>query len=332
MHMKCSAASLLVWVFIAQASCPVLTFQQSFPSLINRHCAHTSPRGPRACISTSISSIDITSAVDGLTSCSDIPYGMYAISGAISGASRSVARLLSYPLDTIKTLAQAESLDKDEREMQRIADKAVPRTFADLFRGVLISIVSAVPANSIFIVCFNSLDAYVPCLDRSSPLSFVLDWSAPAQHILFSAIATVPQNLFKIPAELIKQRSQLAKQRSQGADTRALPSPPSISSPPRSDSEAYLSGPFSSGVLQVLGDARQLIIRFGGLYQGGGAMMLREVSSLLSYLLWLCMYVCMYLYIFYHVLGFLYQTDGIVSYWIGYRYLSTRSKWQPSTT
>jgi len=235
--------------------------------------------------------LDITSAVDGLTGCSDIPYGMYAISGAISGASRSVARLLSYPLDTIKTLAQAESLDKDEREMQRIADKAVPRTFADLFRGVLISIVSAVPANSIFIVCFNSLDAYVPCLDRYSPLSFVLDWSAPAQHILFSAIATVPQNLFKIPAELIKQRSQLAKQRSQdadtqGGDTRALPFPPSISSPPRSDSEAYLSRPFFSGVLQVLGDARQLIIRFGGLYQGGGAMMLREVSSLSSYMLW----------------------------------------------
>jgi len=179
--------------------------------------------------------------------------GTYALSGAISGASRSAARFLSYPLDTLKTIAQAEPLDKDEREMQRMATKAAPRTAVDLFRGVVLAIVSAIPANSIFIVVYNSLDAYRTCVPPSFfPLAHL---SLPLQHILYSAIATVPQNLFKIPAELLKQRAQL------------------------SDSSFSLGGSESpSGGVSfssVLADAQRLGLR--GLYQGGGAMMLREV-------------------------------------------------------
>ena len=171
----------------------------------------------------------------------------FAISGAISGGTRSVARFLSYPLDTLKTLAQAESLVKEERELQRRAAAVAPRNPLDLFRGVVLAVVSGVPANSIFIVTFNTLNAFLPCLPASSPLSLL---SLPAQQVLLSAIATVPQNLFKIPAELLKQRAQLSDTGERGESGAA-------------------------SILSVLQDAKQLGL--SGLFQGGGAMMLREV-------------------------------------------------------
>ena len=166
---------------------------------------------------------------------------LFAVSGAVSGASRSVARFLSYPLDTLKTKAQAESLDKEERERQRLVAKSSPRGILDLFRGVILAIVSAVPANSIFIVVFNTLDWYTPCLPPTSPFA---NLSPTVLHVLISAVATVPQNAFKIPAELLKQRAQLS-------DSTSL----------------SFSG--------VIDDARRLGIF--GLYQGGGAMMMREI-------------------------------------------------------
>ena len=75
--------------------------------------------------------------------------------------------------------------------------------------------------------------------------------SLPAQQVLISAVATVPQNLFKIPAELLKQRAQLSPVVSQQSASREL------------------------SFLGVLQDAQRLGLR--GLYQGGGAMMLREI-------------------------------------------------------
>jgi len=167
----------------------------------------------------------------------------YATAGAVSGASRAVARFLSYPLDTLKTVAQAESLDKDEREIQRLAADVAPRSFADLFRGVVLAVVSAVPANSIFIVVFNTLDAYLPCVDPDHTLS------VPVAHLIISTLATIPQNVFKIPAELLKQRAQLSD--NQDAAGRAAS--------------------FSS----IFSDVKRLGLT--GLYQGGDAMMLREV-------------------------------------------------------
>lgn len=160
----------------------------------------------------------------------------FAISGAASGGSRALARFLSYPLDTLKTIQQAESLEQIALQQR---DK--PRDVASLFRGVALAVCSAVPANSVFLVVFSSLEAYLPCVSSGDDALLRL-----GQRILISAVATAPANLIKIPAELLKQRAQLAD----------------------------FSGDAVS-LSSVLADVQ--VLGFKGLYQGGAAMMLREV-------------------------------------------------------
>ena len=174
-----------------------------------------------------------------LTSCAShvsLDIVSYGISGAASGGSRALARFLSYPLDTLKTIQQAESLEQIVLQQR---DK--PRDVSSLFRGVALAVCSAVPANSVFLVVFSSLEAYLPCVSSSDDALVRL-----GQRILISAIATVPQNLIKIPAELLKQRAQLAD---------------------------FEGGAVS--LASVLADVKRLGLK--GLYQGGTAMMLREV-------------------------------------------------------
>lgn len=167
---------------------------------------------------------------DALTTCVSSIHpdiAVYAVSGAVSGASRAVARLLSYPLDTLKTAEQAQAELHKER---------------NLLRGVFIAMLSAIPANSAFILVFNTLNDFLPCMTAVGDPSVRL-----AQRIIISSIATLPANFFKIPAELLKQRAQLSNLTTSGLSSAA----------------------------EMVEDMK--LLGFQGLYQGGNAMLLREV-------------------------------------------------------
>lgn len=116
----------------------------------------------------------------------------YAVSGGFAGGCRSISRLFTYPFDTIKTLEQADS-------NLRPAE-------VDYFRGVVVSVSSAIPANAVFFVIYYYLDQLWTCLSSHS-----------AHHndpnlilkLVISLVATVPQNFIKVPSELIKQQAQI---------------------------------------------------------------------------------------------------------------------------
>jgi len=92
----------------------------------------------------------------------------------------------------MKTFEQAKGVEIKER------------TIGDYFRGVIPTVVTAIPANAFFFVTYDylifALSIICPC--PSSAFLFQM-------RLLFSAIATLPQNAIKIPGELIKQRAQV---------------------------------------------------------------------------------------------------------------------------
>ena len=115
------------------------------------------------------------------------------------------------------------------------------------FRGVYIAFFSAIPSNAIFFIVYYALEYYFPCTVEWSSIYFPLlatinskmmaassitsavsgatasasavttaatttasgELGKSLQRILFSSIATLPQNAIKIPFEVVKQRAQL---------------------------------------------------------------------------------------------------------------------------
>ena len=88
---------------------------------------------------------------------------------------------------------------------------------AELFKGVVPAVLSAVPANAVFFVIYNYLMALASSEAVLNMLSISGDdtfYSSASflflERLIFSSIATLPSNLIKTPAELLKQRAQVA--------------------------------------------------------------------------------------------------------------------------
>lgn len=122
------------------------------------------------------------------------------IQGGLAGGFRGLARLVTYPWDTMKTLDQADVTT---------ANDGVPLSSdnlsgLDYFRGLWVTIVSAMPANAVFFIVYYYFERFVPC--------FVHNEYPFIQKLVVSLLATLPQNAIKIPAEVVKQRSQVQPQ------------------------------------------------------------------------------------------------------------------------
>lgn len=174
----------------------------------------------------------------------------YLAVGSTAGGLRALSRGITFPLDTIKTLAQAKITNNRtcvSMDILRDDDKNVMATPSDnlnvksYFRGVVPSVLSAIPANALFFLVYNTLDNFATCYFGGT--SFLSDEDILFQRLLISAVATLPQNFVKVPFELLKQRAQ--------------------TSPELTYVDIYK---------QIVND-----IGFRGLFRGGGAQLIREI-------------------------------------------------------
>ena len=122
----------------------------------------------------------------------------FAVEGGIAGGSRALSRGLTFPFDTIKTLQQAENVK--QRSIRTLQVR-------DYFKGIVPTVVSAIPANALFFVVYNFLEQFILCYSTTDGDHLSISNNF-IQRLIVSAIATLPQNLIKIPGELIKQRAQ----------------------------------------------------------------------------------------------------------------------------
>lgn len=106
--------------------------------------------------------------------------------GALAGGVRGLSRSLAYPFDTKKTWAQAGVRDTENM---------------NLFKGLFVTVIAAIPANAIFFLSDSALTLYFTCSTLSISPIFT--------KLLASTLATAPLVAIKIPAERVKQVSQV---------------------------------------------------------------------------------------------------------------------------
>lgn len=183
----------------------------------------------------------------------NIDIAKYAVEGALAGGLRALSRGITFPLDTIKTWTQADDEATDTTTRASIKTNESKPGFNEYYKGAIPTVLSAVPANSIFFVVYNVLEIFVLCSAGPaqggvgggdfSHIHTSRESNLFIERLIISAIATLPQNAIKIPAELIKQRAQTRA----NASTTAL----------------FMEALQSEGIQ--------------GLYVGGGAQLLREI-------------------------------------------------------
>lgn len=122
----------------------------------------------------------------------------YALQGAVAGGCRGLARGLTFPFDTIKTLEQVNR----GSHLSRTNGISLQAYLSKLFSGVTPAVISAVPANSVFFAVYKTLELI------SGTYKITAFHSALVTRIIITTIATLPQNSFKIPFEVMKQRMQ----------------------------------------------------------------------------------------------------------------------------
>ena len=187
----------------------------------------------------------------------DINWSQFAFQGAVAGGCRALSRGLTFPFDTLKTLEQISTpasdslkdicIKPDSEDTMTIIRKLLSK---DYFRGIIPAVASAVPANAVFFVVYNYLQtiAASECVLKFLSIGDISFYQKTSvlfvERLLFSAVATLPQNAIKIPAELIKQRAQIQP-------------------------EANIFSLFKQATNSKLG--------LRGLYQGGGAQLIREI-------------------------------------------------------
>jgi Mitochondrial carrier protein len=196
------------------------------------------------------------SAVIDSTICSniDINWSQFAIQGAVAGGCRALSRALTFPFDTLKTLEQSAVKTSDAAETDNYrGPNESPFNFLvsrEYFRGILPAVASAVPANAIFFMVYNYLQtiAASDCILDYLSIHGADFFHRPSvlflERLIFSAVATLPQNAIKIPAELIKQRAQVQP---------------------------------NTNILLLVQQATRPPLGILGLYKGGGAQLIREI-------------------------------------------------------
>lgn len=170
------------------------------------------------------------------------------LSGAAAGISRGLSRIVTFPLDTIKTRQQAVLILSDDEDeegkeggkekdvAEQLTAKASKVEKGRLFNGLLPMLLIAGPANAAFFVTYDYLGALATALGYPPKGHLLIELSA-------SLLASLPSNLIRIPAEVTKQRVQA------GQAPTAFTAATTI---------LKTEGPF-------------------GLYVGGGAHLLREI-------------------------------------------------------
>ncbi len=137
------------------------------------------------------------------------------LSGAAAGISRGLSRILTFPLDTIKTRQQAVLNDDDEEgdgedeksgdAGEQLAAKASKVEKGRLFDGLLPMLLIAGPANAAFFVTYDYLRALALALGYP-PKDVIVELCA-------ALLASLPANFIRIPAEVTKQRVQAGLER-----------------------------------------------------------------------------------------------------------------------
>lgn len=209
----------------------------------------------RRCPSSKTKCNDHSALVDSsICSSIDISWSQFAIQGAVAGGCRALSRALTFPFDTLKTLEQSSAktsasteVDRDQQSKKSPLEFFVNREY---FRGILPAVTSAVPANAIFFVAYNYLQtiAASDCILDFFAIHGTVFFHKPSvlflERLIFSALATLPQNAIKIPAELIKQRAQVQP---------------------------------NTSILWLIQQAIRPPLGIMGLYKGGGAQLIREI-------------------------------------------------------
>ena len=186
-----------------------------------------------------------------------INWSQFAFQGAVAGGCRALSRGLTFPFDTLKTLEQISTpasdslkdicIKPDSEDTITIIKKLLSK---DYFRGIIPAVASAVPANAVFFVVYNYLQtiAASECILKFLSIEDTSFYQRTSvlfvERLLFSAVATLPQNAIKIPAELIKQRAQVQPE---------------------------------ANILSLFKQAANSKSGLMGLYQGGGAQLIREI-------------------------------------------------------
>lgn len=113
------------------------------------------PTIPTTTISTAVAQSTITDS-SSLSICAvQFDLYKYAASGGFAGGCRAFSRALTYPLDTLKTLEQS--------------DVSIRPAKVDYFRGIFLSVLSAIPANALFFVVYYYLDMFMHCVENCPP-------------------------------------------------------------------------------------------------------------------------------------------------------------------
>ena len=119
-----------------------------------------------------------------------------------------------------------------------------------MLKLILVQVASAVPANAVFFVVYNYLQtiAASECVLQFLSVEDTSFYQRTSilfvERLIFSAVATLPQNAIKIPAELIKQRAQVQP---------------------------------NENIFYLIEQATTTKKGIMGLYQGGGAQLIREI-------------------------------------------------------
>ncbi|KAG5180367.1 mitochondrial carrier domain-containing protein [Tribonema minus] len=128
------------------------------------------------------------------------------LAGAGAGLTRAVSRLVTFPLDTVKTRLQVSRLSEEQlaRLPPGVQENVLnPSSSKGLFSGFGPFLLQAGPSNAAFFLTFDALNvlgaALAPGMDPN------------LTHLAASCLATVPSNLIRIPSEVIKQRLQVGQ-------------------------------------------------------------------------------------------------------------------------
>lgn len=142
------------------------------------------------------------------------------LAGAAAGVSRGLSRIVTFPLDTIKTRQQAvllrqhsegegsrgegqgaEAASREGDRFEAVAKRASNVKKGNLFDGLLPMLLIAGPANAAFFVTYDYLGALATALGAPPKGHLFIELAA-------SLLASLPSNLIRIPAEVTKQRVQ----------------------------------------------------------------------------------------------------------------------------
>lgn len=148
------------------------------------------------------------------------------LAGAGAGMSRGLSRILTFPLDTIKTRQQAvltlagheaedekgtgtgtgkdaDAKDEDDSSVnaEALAEKAKAVHKGRLFDGLLPMLLVAGPANAAFFVTYDYMVALATALGYPPKTHWAVELGA-------ALLASLPANVIRIPAEVTKQRVQ----------------------------------------------------------------------------------------------------------------------------